>query len=216
MNGWASKSEQIDALAKAWVQALGEMTDVVKTQTVSTGQYAYTYATLADALQMARPILLRHGLALSQSVAGDGDDVVVFTSVVHESGQWVTSEGLRLPAGKTAQQTGSAVTYARRYSLMAFLGLASEDDDGAGASPRNTPSATTRKPGKAVRGDSRGQSGQSRTVEESEIRAMMVALPDERRKVVREAFRETFGSGLADLDVSRHGEALSWMETYGV
>lgn len=216
MNGWADRSEQIDVLAKAWVKALGEMSDVVKTQTVSTGQYAYSYATLADALQMARPILLKHGLALSQSVAGDGDDVVVFTSVVHESGQWVTSEGLRLPAGKTAQQTGSATTYARRYSLMAFLGLASEDDDGAGASPRNARTEPARKPVKAVRNDSKGQSGQARTTEEAVIRQMMVALPEDRRKLVREAFKETFKSGLSDLDPMFHSDALSWMETYGV
>lgn len=216
MNGWADRSEQIDVLAKAWVKALGEMSDVVKTQTVSTGQYAYSYATLADALQMARPILTKHGLALSQSVAGDGEDVVVFTTILHESGQWITSEGLRLPAGKTAQQTGSATTYARRYSLMAFLGLASEDDDGAGASERNARTQPTPKPVKAVRGDSRGQSGQARTAQEAKVREMMMALPDDRRKLVREAFKETFGCGLSDLEPTRHSEALSWMEAYGV
>lgn len=216
MTAWADKSEQIDALSKALVQALGEMTDVVKTQTVSTGQYAYSYATLADALQMARPILTRHGLALSQSVAGDGDDVVVFTSILHESGQRISSAGLRLPAGKTAQQTGSAVTYARRYSLMAFLGLASEDDDGAGASERNARTQPTRKPVKAVRNDSRGQSGQPGLSDEGKIRAMFRALPEDRRAQVREAFVETFGVPLADLDSGRHSEALSWMETYAV
>lgn len=216
MTAWADKSEQIDALSKALVQALGEMTDVVKTQTVSTGQYAYSYATLADALQMARPILTKHGLALSQSVAGDGEDVVVFTTILHESGQWITSEGLRLPAGKTAQQTGSATTYARRYSLMAFLGLASEDDDGAGASERNARTQTTRKPVKAVRGDSRGQSGQARTSEEAVMRQMFRDLPEDRRALIRDGFIETFGSGLTDLDPSRHKEAVSWMEHYAV
>lgn len=215
MPAWTAHSTDLNEVSKSLVQALGEMTDVVKTQTVSTGQYAYTYATLADALQMARPILAKHDLAISQSVEADGDEVAIYTTVLHSSGQYITGSPLRLAGGKTAQQTGSAVSYARRYSLMAFLGLASEDDDGAGASVRNTPSASPKKVVKAVRSDSRGQSVESRTAQEKQIRAMMVALPKDRVKEVREGFVAEFGCGLSDLDPTRHSEALAWMEAFG-
>ena len=215
MPAWTAHSTDLNEVSKSLVQALGEMTDVVKTQTVSTGQYAYTYATLADALQMARPILAKHDLAISQSVEADGDEVAIYTTVIHSSGQYITGSPLRLPGGKTAQQTGSAVSYARRYSLMAFLGLASEDDDGAGASVRNTPSASPKKVVKAVRNDSRGQSVESRTAQEKQIREMMVALPKDRVKEVREGFVAEFGCGLSDLDPTRHSEALAWMEAFG-
>lgn len=215
MPAWTAHSNDLNEVSKALVKALGEMTDVVKTQTVSTGQYAYSYATLADALQMARPILAKHDLAISQSVEADGEDVAIYTTVLHASGQYLTGSPLRLPAGKTAQQTGSAVSYGRRYSLMAFLGLASEDDDGAGASVRNTPAANTKKPIKAVRSDSRGQSVESRTAQEKQIRAMMLDLPSDRLKEVRDGFVTEFGCGLSDLDPTRHSEALAWMEAFG-
>jgi len=55
---------------------------------------------------------------------------------MHTSGEFLTHKPTRLPVGMDAQKTGSAITYARRYSLMAALGLATEDDDGASAPPR--------------------------------------------------------------------------------
>jgi hypothetical protein len=57
---------------------------------------------------------------------------------MHESGEYIQSDELTLPAYQTkgggvkefnAQGAGSAITYGRRYSLSAILGLASEDDD---------------------------------------------------------------------------------------
>jgi hypothetical protein len=192
---WHDRSETIDELASAWVQAAGEMTDLVKDRKVSTGKYAYTYADLASVLGMARPVLARHGLMLTQAAATEGNDAVVTTTILHRSGQWVTTPPVRLAAGTTPQQTGSAITYARRYSVMAALGLATEDDDGQSAAPRtSTPRAAT-----------------VRTPEEGEIRKHIAGLdPDERASVVA-GFRETFGCGLSDLDPDRHAEALEWV-----
>jgi len=211
---WVDKSDSIDALAKSLVKALGEMQDVTKTQTANAGQFAYTYATLGDALQMARPILAKHGLALTQSIGADEDDVVIFTTVLHESGQYVTAQPLRLAAGKTAQQVGSACTYGRRYAVMAFLGLATEDDDGAQASPRvKTSASPSRKPA-PVTNDSRGQSVDSRSDEETQIRSLIVGLDANRQREIRVAFKEQFGSSLTDLSVERHSEALKWIQAF--
>lgn len=97
---------------------------------------------------------------------------------------------------------------------MAFLGLATEDDDGAGASVRGSGGSKARKPVEAVRNDSRGQSVEPRTAQEATIRAIVVGLPVDRQKEIREAFKAEFGSSLSGLNPTRHSEALSWVEAF--
>lgn len=136
MSAWESTSEKIDLVCAAFVAALGELEDVVKDRTADTGSYRYSYADLATATGMARPILAEYGIAVTQSATVAGRDVLVSTTIVHTSGQWLAYPALAMPGGNTAQQAGSALTYGRRYSLMTILGLATEDDDGAGAGTR--------------------------------------------------------------------------------
>jgi hypothetical protein len=127
-------SEQTDKIAPAWVQALNELTDISRDHTADTGSYKYKYADLATAAQQARSVLSKHELAVHQEAAGDTlGSVQVRTTVWHSSGQWIAAEPLTLPAKGGPQDVGSAISYARRYALMAFLGLATDDDDGAGA-----------------------------------------------------------------------------------
>ena len=67
---------------------------------------------------------------------------------MHESGQWLASE-CRMPydntgSKNTVQSMGSAITYARRYSLSALVGVVADDDDdgkvhGGGTRPRTAP-----------------------------------------------------------------------------
>jgi len=209
---WTDRSEQIDALAAAWVKASGEMEDITKGRKANVGQYAYTYADLADALSMARPILAKHDLMVTQSVATEGDDVLAHTTVLHTSGQFVTSQPVRLPAGKTPQQAGSAATYGRRYSLMAMLGLATEDDDGASAASR--PAEAPRRPVEARKPAGKAQTpkpAEARTEAEQEIRAMIATLTTTEKEDLRADFRETFGSTLADLHPDMHGAAREYV-----
>lgn len=127
-------SEQTDKIAPAWVAALNALKDVPRDHTADTGSYKYKYADLATAAQQARSVLTEHALAVHQSAHGDAlGSVKVTTTVWHESGQWIESEPLVMPAKGGPQDVGSAISYARRYALMAFLGLATDDDDGAGA-----------------------------------------------------------------------------------
>jgi hypothetical protein len=93
-------------------------------------------------------VLSKHGLAVSQFIeVGSADDGSVFdalrTYLIHESGQFITHV-MRLHLPKSDPQgQGSAVTYARRYSYMAVLGLVSDvDDDGNAASPRQAPAVS--------------------------------------------------------------------------
>ena len=95
------------------------------------------YADLQSILDATRPALNRHGLFLFQRVASSKDGVSVETCVSHSSGETISSGVLFIPvvgAKNPSQAFGSAETYARRYSLSAFLGVsADEDDDGNGA-----------------------------------------------------------------------------------
>lgn len=60
-----------------------------------------------------------------------GNGVIVETMFIHESGETLSCGSLHVPAAKQDPQGyGSALTYARRYSLMAACGIAPEDDDG--------------------------------------------------------------------------------------
>ena len=130
----ATHSEHVDEIAPAWVAALNALDDVQRAHTADTGSYKYRYADLASAAKQARDVLGTHGLGVRQEAHGaDLGAIRVTTTVWHTSGQWIAAEPLVMPAKGGPQDVGSAISYARRYALMAFLGLATDDDDGAGA-----------------------------------------------------------------------------------
>ena len=216
MSAWADKSEQIDALASAWVKASGEMDDITKGRKANVGQYAYTYADLGDVLSAVRPVLSKHGLMVTQSAEATETDVVVWTTMLHASGQYVTSQPMRLPAGKTPQQAGSAVTYSRRYSLMAMLGLATEDDDGASAAPRVAREAprSSPKPSKPSAGTTTPKPAEARTQAEADIRGMIATLTKTEQADLVGDFRQTFGVTLKDMDGDMHESAKRYVEEW--
>ncbi len=120
----AGQSVEIGKLAAALVAAQGEMTNPPKTKTVYAGQKKYSFAPLPEIIDAVRPVLTKHGLAVAQLVR----DRTLETRLVHSSGQWM-SAAYALPAVADSQAMGSAITYARRYSLCAILGIAGEDDE---------------------------------------------------------------------------------------
>lgn len=151
-------SQSIAAIAPALVAALAKIQDVKKSEsaevpTKSGGRYTYSYATLADTLQIARPILGEHKLALMQfcRVSDAGSAVEIDTRIMHESGEWVGEVLLMpLPAHATPQEIGSAMSYGRRYGAQPLLGMAAEDDDGKGATDaQRDRGAASRPPAKA-------------------------------------------------------------------
>jgi hypothetical protein len=95
------------------------------------------YADLGACLDAVDDALLEQGIALAQETDKCDDGVMVRTVLIHESGERMDFGWLHVPASKhDAQGYGSALTYARRYSLMAACGIAPEDDDGNAASKR--------------------------------------------------------------------------------
>lgn len=95
------------------------------------------YSTIADYLNAINHALWDNELFLTQSVSKSEVGIAVTTKLIHRSGEWLQSEATVLPVEKpSAQAVGSAISYARRYSLAAFLGIAAgtDDDDGVAAS----------------------------------------------------------------------------------
>jgi hypothetical protein len=92
------------------------------------------YADLGACLDAVDDALLAQGIAVYQETSECADGVVVETVFLHESGETLRGGKLHVPAVKhDPQGYGSALTYARRYSLMAACGIAPEDDDGNAA-----------------------------------------------------------------------------------
>ncbi len=133
----------VGRLSEALVAAQAEMPRLVKDEEANTGKFAYRYLSLQGLLEQVLPVLNRHGLALIQTPAYFEGVDLLWTRIRHVSGDEV-KEAMRLPIGPdaTAQAYGSALSYARRYAVLAFLGLApDEDDDGAKASGAGSSSA---------------------------------------------------------------------------
>jgi hypothetical protein len=94
------------------------------------------YADLAACLEAVDQPCLDNGIALYQETSEDASGVTVETVFLHESGEALRCGKLHVPASKQDPQGyGSALSYARRYSLMAACGIAAEDDDGNAATP---------------------------------------------------------------------------------
>jgi hypothetical protein len=102
--------------------------------------YRSKYADLGACLEAVDDALLNNGIALYQETFEDSTGVTIETVLLHESGEVIRCGKLHVPASKQDPQGyGSALTYARRYSLMTACGIAPEDDDGNAA---NKPTPT--------------------------------------------------------------------------
>lgn len=125
-------------IATALVKAQKAFGTALKTST--NPHFRSRYADLSACVEAVIDSLNNNGIALIQRNYEDNTGVTVETLFVHESGEILECGKLHVPASKQDPQGyGSALTYARRYSLMAACGIAPEDDDGNAAS-RKAPS----------------------------------------------------------------------------
>lgn len=125
-------SDEIGDLAAALAEAQAELSPAVKN--AQNPHLKNRYADIAAVYEAIRETLPKHGLAVSQMVLPHDNKARVRTLLMHKSGQWIASECLMPIDGRGGPQgMGSAITYARRYSLSAIVGVVSEDDDDAEA-----------------------------------------------------------------------------------
>src|SRR4249920_1259480 len=132
-------SNKIGALATALAKAQAEIVNPEKSLTATIespfpreGQRTFRYASLSTGLEIVRKCLGQHEIATVQSTAIDRDSGLIrlTTTLVHASGEWVSSDWPVCPVSETAapHRMGAALTYARRYALFTLVGIAGEDD----------------------------------------------------------------------------------------
>ena len=126
-------------IAAAYVKAKRAFGPALKDKT--NPAFRSKYADLGACIDAVEDALLDNGIAFFQETFEDATGVTVETVFMHESGEVMRCGKLHVPAAKQDPQGyGSALTYCRRYSLMAACGIAPEDDDGQAASkPRALP-----------------------------------------------------------------------------
>lgn len=127
------KSDNINELALALSKAQSQMKGATKDS--SNPFFKSKYADLSSVWDACRDPLSKNGLCIIQTISVDvNTGTVLVTTLAHSSGQWIDSQYPIIPIKPDPQSMGSAVTYARRYALMAIVGIAPEDDDGNNAS----------------------------------------------------------------------------------
>lgn len=132
------KSESIKELASALTKAQGEMPAV---KFNATNPFLKNkYADLGAIIAASKPILAKHGLAVSQLSTSDDNRIGVETVLMHQSGEYIASSlsmEIADEKGKSsAQVAGSIITYLRRYALASILGMYA-DEDGDGNEPES-------------------------------------------------------------------------------
>lgn len=124
-------------LSKKFMQVLNEVPNFSTDETANAGSRTYKYLNLATLLKNIKPIFEKHGIAFSQKVTfnstGDGRQILgtVETIIFDENEQQTVCEYPFFVTGDP-QQVGSAITYARRYSLTTILGIFPDKDDDGG------------------------------------------------------------------------------------
>lgn len=126
------KSESIKELAIALNKA--QVTLQVAKKGSENPFFHSKYADLLSIWDACREALTSNGLSISQ-IADTGPEgkAVLETVLMHISGEWIKGRLPLLPVKADPQAQGSAITYARRYSLSAIIGLCTEEDDDAEA-----------------------------------------------------------------------------------
>ncbi len=103
------------------------------------------YADINAYLEEVKPVLNELGLVLTQpTVIIDGRNVLQTIITEAETEKCIKSE-LHIPDNNDIQKFGGTLTYLRRYEIQSLLGLEAEDDDGNGASGKNTNTPSTTK-----------------------------------------------------------------------
>ena len=133
------KSESIGKLAEALSKAQGVIRGAIKDS--NNPFFKSTYADLSSVWDACREPLAKNGLSVTQLTDVTEKGIAIETILMHSSGEWISGR-LDMPLSKQDPQgVGSAITYARRYTLAAIVGVAPEDDDAESTADRTKKNA---------------------------------------------------------------------------
>lgn len=142
-------SDKTSDLFTAFAKFQGELSNASKDKK----GHGYNYADLGMCINNAKEPLQLNGLAVTQLMGDSDKGVTLTTMLTHQSGQWLRSSFvmekaiLQGGAGKNpAQAMGASISYMRRYSYAAILGMAQEDDDAKGVTSKQPVNSSYEKP----------------------------------------------------------------------
>lgn len=138
------RSESCTAITVALVSLHAEMLPVVKDR--SNSHVGNKYATLDAIMEYLRPLAAKHGIIVSQTAERSEGGLLIETTALHTSGEWIGNSvfipllGQQLKGGGygpvSPQSVGSALTYGRRYGLSSLFAMTTEEDDDGNAASR--------------------------------------------------------------------------------
>lgn len=108
--------------------------------------YKSKYASLSSVMEAIKTPLAKNGLSFIQCVENEGEAYYLKTILAHASGEKIESRVQLILGRRDMQGLGSSITYARRYSLSAMLGVVDTDDDDGNASLPETPKTKPKAP----------------------------------------------------------------------
>jgi len=126
-------SQQINEIAKALSEFQSNLPKIEKDANVNLGSYSFSYAPLETIIQAIKPLLKQTGLSFLHVM----NDSILECIILHSSGQCINTGGIAIKMSNKMQDMGSSMTYARRYTLCAALGIVAEDDDDGNSSDGN-------------------------------------------------------------------------------
>lgn len=133
------QTESIKALLESMAKAQAEYTTLPKDK----AGYGYNYTDLDTVISYIRPIMAKHNLAFMQTLTTlEGNTPAITTRIFHTTGEWIEDTTplppVQLAKGNAAQNLGAAITYMKRYTLCAMLGISSDEDADGKVTPSET------------------------------------------------------------------------------
>jgi hypothetical protein len=125
-------SDTITEIMPAFLAAQGNFAPALKSAT--NPHFKSKYVALDGVIDaVAAPLREQNIAIMQQTDVTEHGGTILITRLIHKSGEWIASRYPVHPVKADPQGEGSALTYARRYALMALVGIAPEDDDGDAA-----------------------------------------------------------------------------------
>lgn len=220
-----NKSDTIASLAAALAKFQAEVKQPKKD--ADNPFFKSKYVPLEGVQSAVKEPMAKNGLSYTQFAVADGERIGVATIIMHESGEFIEFDPLYLPGrnakGFDPQSVGSAITYGRRYSLAAALGISSEDDDDGNASSAPGQQQKTREEAYRERNDAyRAQAAQpAQQVNGDSISEKQVGLAKRLVKqkfipneVVIDALGAYNKSRIDELTKSEATKFIDWLNKY--
>lgn len=198
------QSDDITKIAAAMVSVQAEIGPAIKGK--ANPFFKSKYADLSEVWDACRDALQSNEIAVIQGARVVDGKACMETKLVHTSGQWFSSLWEMMPAKADPQSMGSAITYMRRYSLSAMVGILAEDDDG---------NAASRAPADMERNRARSDNVAAKHVENYLSKPILIPVPDlEDEKERWKAWARAF---VVALDACKAPEEVDqWIAKNGV